>query len=212
MVSEYAQFAELPAEAAISIPVGEGEVEALVRETAALLAQPERLADMGKAARDYVRRCHDPATSATALVAASAELSRYSPPPRSDVQVAAPTTLTWSSLRGSVEVRGCEEPWSEGERRRLDVRLTNRGPARWLSGDSVAGGVGVRVSLTDGERHPIAERAWWPLPHDLAVGDSGELEIELRRPLGRVRLHIEPRRIEDDDSPPTGGPLWEREI
>lgn len=212
LVSEYAQFAELPSEAAVDIPVGDGEIDALVKEALELLSRPERLQAMGEAARDYVRQHHDPAAAATAMVDACAELTLGSPPASCEAEVPGPTSLTWSKLPGSIEVSGHEAPWAEGERRRLDVRLTNQGPARWLAGASGPGGVVVQVTLLDRERRPLEELPWVPLPQDLPAGGSEVFEIELRRPLGPALLHVEPHVVGNRGFWGLGGPWWESEI
>ena len=223
VVSEYAQFAELPSEAAIKIPVGEGEIEVLVRGVARLLSEPERLRAMGEAARNYVRQHHDPAAAARAMVEACAELSSLEPPPPPDDfavprgGAAEPTSLTWSRLPGTIEVWGHEEPWPPGERRRLRVRLTNRGPARWLAGTSGPGGVVVELILTDGAGDLLEARPTVPLPRDVGGGESAELEIALRRPLGPAHLHIEPHVVGscadgNQGFRHLGGPRWESDI
>lgn len=212
LVSEYAQFAELPSESTAKVPVGDGEVEALVSRAAELLGSPERLRAMGEAARDYVRRHHDPAAAAAAMVEASEELAPLAPPARRRREAALPSSLAWSELPGSLEVRGHEAPWAGGERRRIGFRLTNEGPARWLAGGSGPGGVVVQVTLMDAERRVLEEHPWVPLPADLAAGESEEFEIALRRPLGPVLLHIEPHVVGNRGFWGLRGPWWESEI
>ena len=134
LVSDHAQFAELPSEAAIRIPLGDEEVECLTAEVAALLAEPGRLALMGEAARAYIRDDHSPATAARALVTACEDLSPLDPPRRRPLEVPAPTSMAYRRLSGRLEVTGHEAPWPEGERRTLNVRLTNTGVATWLKG------------------------------------------------------------------------------
>jgi hypothetical protein len=191
------------------VPVGEGEVEAVAAAGAELLASPERLRGMGEAARDFVRRRHDPARSARAMVDAFAELARLDPPVARSVEVPPPTSLTWARLEGELEVRGLEPSWSEGERRRLELRLTNRGPARWLAAGP--GRVTLEVSLLDADGEPVEGGSSLPLPADLASGESTALAVELRRPLGPSLLRIE-SRIPGGAQTPRGGVRWERAI
>ncbi|HSL82746.1 MAG TPA: glycosyltransferase family 4 protein, partial [Thermoanaerobaculia bacterium] len=80
VVSDFAQFTELPEAVAVKAPLGEGEVAGLVRELAALLADPGRLAAMGAAAREHVRTCHDPAAAAGEVWAACREWAGAPPP------------------------------------------------------------------------------------------------------------------------------------
>ncbi len=61
IVSDYAQFADLPHEVALRVPLGDDEVDALAAMLRDLLARPERLRAMGEAARELVRSRHDPA-------------------------------------------------------------------------------------------------------------------------------------------------------
>src|SRR6202023_3385419 len=102
VVSDYAQFAELPDSVAVKVPLEpprerDGgwqepapreavaaaearEVTELAARLAALLAEPERLRAMGAAAREHVRRHHDPRRAAAAVAAACAEWATAPPP------------------------------------------------------------------------------------------------------------------------------------
>ncbi|HTQ79675.1 MAG TPA: glycosyltransferase, partial [Thermoanaerobaculia bacterium] len=220
VVSDYAQFADLPAEIAVKVPLAdrrEDEAAALAAELRRLLAAPEKLRAMGEAARDHVRRYHAPELSAAAVVDACREWrgrpphgaeERTSPPP--------PSSLSWGELPGQIEVTGAELPWPEGERRRLEIRLTNRGFARWLAGDRGPGGMAVVVKLLIGWHDVLGEGGrWLPLPRDLAPGEAVRLTTEIRRPpasLGPVRLEIEPHLFGGSRLSALGGPLWEREL
>ncbi|HEX2163187.1 MAG TPA: glycosyltransferase, partial [Thermoanaerobaculia bacterium] len=76
VVSDYAQFTDLPAAAALSVPLGdEEEVAALAALLPPLRADGARLAAMGEAARRHVAERHDPARAAAEIVAACAELA-----------------------------------------------------------------------------------------------------------------------------------------
>jgi glycosyltransferase involved in cell wall biosynthesis len=211
IVSDYAQFAELPSEAAIKIPVGEGEVEALVAAAETLLGDRRRLSAMGEAAREYVRREHDPATAARALVEACGDIARSEPTDR-PVEVPPPTSMTWTALRGDLEVSGHQMPWPEGERRRLEVRLTNRSRARWLAGTRGPGGVVFQLTLEANDRNLLESAPWPALGRDLDPGETGSIEIEIRRPLGPARLRIEPHVLGNRSFVELGGPSWESEI
>jgi glycosyltransferase involved in cell wall biosynthesis len=205
IVSAYAQFAELPAEVAVRVPVGDGEVAALV---AALLAlaptaagpNPRALA-MGEAARAYVAREHDPERSADALVAACAELARRAPPGPGPAPVPVPSSETWSDLPLALAVRGAEPPWPDGEARTLTLEVTNRSLARLRAGRSGTGGVVFEVNLWRAAGEPadredlLAGRPWLALPRDLAPGERLELPLTVRRPpgaAGSVQLRVAP--------------------
>lgn len=211
VVSDYAQFAELPSAAAIKVPVGEGEVEALAGSAAELLADRSRLEEMGRAAREYVRREHDPAAAGRAVVEACGELVTHRPR-RRPLEVPAPSSMTWSRFAGEIEVSGLETPWSGGERRLLRIRMTNRGPARWLAGRRGAGGIVLRLVLESGGRDLLASHPWLELPRDLEAGESEVLEVAVRRPPGPARLGIEPHVLGNRDLSELGGPKWESEI
>ena len=58
VVSDVGWFAELPGEVATKVPVDEREVETLVTVLQSLLADPDRRAEMGAAARQLVAREH----------------------------------------------------------------------------------------------------------------------------------------------------------
>ncbi len=223
LVSDYAQFAELPGAVAAKVPLveagdGDGAAEAaeLAAVAADLLARPERRRDMGEAAREHVRRRHDPATAAAAVIAACRELAGREPLAGAPAPPPPPTTLTARSIAGEIRVAGADRPWREGERRTLRITLANHGPARWLAAHRGAGGVAVETRL-DGQLHGkrgnlLAGRPWLALPVDLAAGEEATLELAVRRPPGPARLRIEPRLVEVASFPDLGGPAWEAEL
>ncbi|MEM7355167.1 MAG: glycosyltransferase family 4 protein, partial [Acidobacteriota bacterium] len=136
VVSDYAQSAELPDDGVIKIPVGEGESAVLAQKLAELLADPENLARLGRAARRHVAENHRPQSAARAVVEACRALrdqaSREAAQPDLGVaEPAPPSSMAWKTLPGELEVSGAEAPWPEGERRRLRIRLANRSAARW---------------------------------------------------------------------------------
>ncbi len=221
IVSDYAQFAELPAEVALRVPLGEEEPAALAALLRELLADPGRLAAMGRAAREHVRRRHDPALSAAAGVAACEEWAELPPVGESPEvrEVGRPSSLIWEPLPGELEVDGASLPWPEGERRRLRIRLRNTGYARWLAGERGPGGMSVVVKLLiDGGEDRLWGKDlfdgghWLPLPRDLAPGEEVVLETDVRRPPGPARLWIEPHLFGGVSLSNLGGPDWDRWI
>jgi glycosyltransferase involved in cell wall biosynthesis len=216
IVSDYAQFADLPREVVIRVPLGgeeePGELAGLLR---GLLASPERLRAMGEAAREHVRVRHDPARSAEAVVEACREWRELPPPGAARPEVPRPSSLAWGKLDGDLEVEGADLPWPEGERRRLRIRLRNRGFARWVAGEKGPGGVAVVVKLfTDEELtdNLLDDKPWLPLPRDLEPGEEIEMETEVRRPPGYAHLWIEPHLFGGLGLSKIGGPRWERRL
>ena len=242
VVSDFAQFADLPDAIAVKVPLGGGgdggsaaEVAELGLRLARLLAEPGRLRAMGEAAREHVRVHHDPRRAAAAVAEACVEWAAAPPPvapgeadrpPR----VEPPSSVVWGRLAGEMEVRGAELPWCEGERRRLEVVLRNRGAARWAAGAAGAGGVALVVKLIHGGRDLLADRPWLPLPRDLAPGGEARFTVDVRRPPGPpgvpypdgvtrmplspdgIRLWIEPHLFGGLGLSQMGGPRWERDI
>ena len=196
VVSDYAQFAELPEAPVAKVPLGrtsaeEGlekgevetsEVEALATVLAELLTDRQRLAAMGEAAREHVRRPHDPAAAADAVVEACREWARVEPPGDAPLAVSPPTTLAWSRLPGRLEVQGLDG-WRPGERRRLSIHLANDGPATWLAGDSGPGGVALEVRLF-AERGIEARRG--------RADGAGVARVEPEAPQRRRARAVEP--------------------
>jgi glycosyltransferase involved in cell wall biosynthesis len=217
VVSDYAQFADLPPEVALRVPLGEDELEALAALLRELLADPERLRAMGEAAREHVRLRHDPARAAAAVVEACRELGSLAPPGDDPAgpEVPPPSSAAWGELPGEIEVEGADPPWPEGERRRLRIRLRNTGFARWLAGERGPGGVAVVVKLfTDPEltRDLLAGRPWLALPRDLPPGEEAVFETDVRRPPGFAHLWIEPHLFGGLGFSKLGGPRWERRL
>lgn len=198
VVSDYAQFVELPDDIVIKAPLKDdpgAEAGALAFLLRGLLAAPDRLAGMGAAARAFIEREHRPASVARAVFEALDEWSRAPagerpppPPPRPP----APTSLTWGWLPGRIEVEGCDPPWPDGERRSIELVVANTGLATWLSGHNQDGGVVLEPQLWSGGRDLFRGRPWIPLPRDLPPGDSCRIPLKLRRPIGRARLRFEP--------------------
>jgi glycosyltransferase involved in cell wall biosynthesis len=216
IVSDFAQFADLPPEIALRVPLGEEEPAALAALLRELLAAPDRLRQMGRAAREHVRLRHDPAHAAAAVIAACRDFAELAPPgddPGGFPEVPAPSSLAWGRLPGELAVDGADLPWPEGERRRLRLRLRNTGFARWLAGTRGPGGVALVVKLWgDGGEDLLAGRPWLPLPRDLAPGEEVRFEAEVRRPPGAAHLWIEPHLFGGLGFSKLGGPVWERWI
>ncbi|MEM9293254.1 MAG: glycosyltransferase family 4 protein [Acidobacteriota bacterium] len=225
VVSDFAQFAELPSSAVVSVPLGDDEEEQLATQLAQLLAAPELLAAMGAAAREHVRREHAPERAAKAVLEACGELAGLTPPgsapelpEESSVPATGlapstlvPSTLAWGVVEGSLAVEGAEEPWPAGARRRLRLRLTNHGLARWLPAEAGPGGVAVEVRVEGADGRPLEpHRPWLPLPRGVAPGESLELEVEVRRPPGPGALWIEPHVSGAGGFGALGGPTWRR--
>lgn len=210
LVSDYAQFAELPEEIALRVRLGGedgAEERALAGSAGELLADRRRLAAMGEAAREHVRREHDPARAAAAVAAACSELAAAEPPGDAPPAVPPPTSIACGELAGELTVDGTAG-WREGERRRLCLRLVNRGPARWLAAGRGPGGVAVEVRLIAAAGDLLAGAPWLPLPRDLAPGEAAQLELAVRRPPGPARLEVEPRVMGGASFAELGGPLW----
>ncbi len=222
VVSDYAQFADLPREVVVRVPLsGEEEPAELAGMVRALLAEPGRLKAMGEAAREHVRLRHAPALSASAVVDACEEWLELPPPgdlPAAGPDVPPPSSLAWGRLDGEVTVEGAEMPWPEGERRRLRIRLRNSGFARWIAGDRGPGGVALVLKMFTAEDADgltadlLADRPWLPLPRDLAPGEEAWIETELRRPPGFAHLWIEPHLFGGFGLSKLGGPRWEMRL
>ncbi|KAB2954847.1 MAG: glycosyltransferase family 4 protein, partial [Thermoanaerobaculia bacterium] len=80
VVSDYAEFGELPDAVAVRVPLGDGEEEYFARRLAELLlGNREDLSRMGASARRHVAEQHDPERAARALVEAVTVLARRAP-------------------------------------------------------------------------------------------------------------------------------------
>jgi hypothetical protein len=212
IVSDYAQFADLPHSVALRVPLGDEETDALAGLLRDLLARPERLRAMGEAARELIRSRHDPARSAEAVLDAAAEWQDLEPPGASSLEVPAPSSLAWGRLDGTLEVAGAELPWPDGERRTLSIRLRNTGFARWLAGEKGPGGIAVVVKLFADGQDLLEGRPWLALKRDLPPGEEAVFSTDVRRPPGPAWLWIEPHLFGGLGISKYGGPYWERHL
>lgn len=209
VVSDYAQFAELPDNVALKVPLGESEVEALAAAVGDVLRNPTRLAEMSTAARQYIEVCHSPERAAVAVVEACADLEGLEPKSDRPLIAPRPTSLIWRDLPGKLTVNGAELPWGGGEARRLVLRLENDSFARWLSAKSDPGGIMVEIQWRLDRTAEPTERQWLELPHDLDPDRSVELEASVRRPLEDARfLVVEPHLKAIGGFNTVGGPTW----
>ncbi|MCP4203832.1 MAG: glycosyltransferase family 4 protein [bacterium] len=208
VVSDYAQFRELPEEVALAVPLGEGEAHALAQSVGEVLAKPAVLGQMGLAARTFVKEKHDPQAAAAAVVESCLELRDLEPAGEDAARIAPPTTLLWRDLPGDIEVSGADGPWPEGERRELVVRLINRGVARWLATKETPGGVQLTVEWRSEIGGEALEEQQNELPRALDSDEAHEFRFALRRPLGTRFLVIEPHIDKLSGLSAFGGPSW----
>jgi hypothetical protein len=206
VVSDYAQFRDLPAEFALPVTLGDDpadestdspEVAALAAACADALGQPERLERRGRAARRWIEDEHDPRASAGRILQACAELlvereatTARAPRPQG-FESPPPTSLTWGELQCTIEVQQLEG-WQPGERRTLEVGVRNDSACTWLPASAGDGGVLLEIRLRDVDGTDWAARAWPGLTRRLPPGAWWRLRVALRRPLLPAVLEIEP--------------------
>ena len=192
VVSDYAEFGDLPDEVAVHVPLGEGEEEIFARRLAELLlGDRASLARMGECARRHVAERHDPGRAARTLVEAATSLARREPPGDAPPRIAPASSALHVEGSGEIRVEGLEG-WRAGERGRLQVFVRNRGRDRWLPSHEVPGGVIFEVQLRAGGSDRFAGRPWLALERELAPGEERRFELVLRRPLEGGRLLIKP--------------------
>jgi hypothetical protein len=209
VVSDYAQFADLPDAVGIKVPLGDQEVEAIATEVGDLLHNQERLREMSDAARLFIEQNHSPERAAAAVVEACTELAGLHPPGDRPVHSPRPTSLVWRQLTGALEVEGLDMPWPAGAARLIRIRLRNTGFARWLSADRGPGGVMIELHWRAQLADQGAGRQWLELPRDLRPDESIELKVRLRRPNENANfLIIEPHVKEVGGFNTIGGPHW----
>ena len=210
IVSDYAHSSELPENVVVKIPLGDGEVEELANRVGGLLADRPRLQSMSQAARKYIEQEHEPDRAARAMAAACAELSEMQPLGDKAPEPLAPSTLVWRELSGSLEVRGSDPPWPEGEARNLEIRLTNHGPSRWLPTVAGQGGVMIELEWRQSPWRPPDSQQWIELPAEIGPGEWRDFEIRIRRPVGAEMLVVEPHLEGVSGMNVLGGPKWVR--
>ena len=210
VVSDYAEFGDLPDEVAVHVPLGDGEEETFARRLAELLlGDRATLARMGESARRHVAGRHAPERAAAALVEAVGDLAAREPPGDAPPRVPSASSALHDRGAGEIRIEGLEA-WRAGTRARLSVVVRNRGRERWLPSHEVPGGVIFEVQLREGTRDHHAGRPWLALERELAPGEECRFELELRRPLGRGRLLIKPTVALTTGNRPFG--RWDLEV
>jgi hypothetical protein len=210
VVSDYAQSAELPDAVVVKVPLGKDEVETLAERLGGLLGDGDRLRRMAEQSRRHVREHHDPTQAAAAVVEACRELRELQPPGANRPQLEPPTTRFWRRIAGEIEVEGADEPWPEGERRRLGIRLRNTGVARWLPSREDVGGLVLEIHWRRGAAQEPMDSRWFRFSRPVAPGESTSVEAEVRRPIGGRLLIIEPHLAQVAGFRSLGGPWWHR--
>jgi glycosyltransferase involved in cell wall biosynthesis len=191
VVSEYAEFGELPETIALRVPLGDDEEERFAAGVASLIATPDALAAMGERARRYVAERHDPARAAAAMLAAVAELAPLEPPGDAPPAVAPRSSLVDATSAGEIRVEGLEG-WQPGERRRLEVTVENRGRAFWRPSADVSGGIQIEVVFRTEREDLWRGRPWLSFQGPVSPGESVRFAFEARRPFARARLRLQP--------------------
>ncbi|HKI87224.1 MAG TPA: glycosyltransferase family 4 protein [Thermoanaerobaculia bacterium] len=190
VVSDYAQFRDLPDDIAIKIPLGDGEIDAIGDRVSRLLARPDVVRAMGERARAYVAREHSPERAAEAIVMALEAMRALNPPPESVPLAPTPTSLTASSLPFTVELDAGPSPWPAGARRLVHLSITNRSRVRWLPAGTGPGGIAISLRLLVDERDLRQGWPWLPLLRAIEPGETYRIELELRKGLRPGRLEV----------------------
>ena len=209
VVSDYADFGDLPDEIALHIPPGEGEMEKLARALARQLADRAGLERMGEAARRFVAEHHAPERAADEMVAAITELAELQPLPERPPHPGPRSTAVQGRVPGRIVVHGSEH-WPPGERRKLEVDVVNDSRVRWLPSHALPGGVIFEVQFLSEGRDLYRGRRWLSLPEALEPGASRRFVLELRRPEAAARLLIKPTLQIVEGHRPLGAWEWDR--
>lgn len=211
LVSQYAEFGDLPPEIALPIPLGDGEDEALVAALAELLlGAREELERRGERARRFVAERHAPELAARTIVEAIEELATRHPPGDAPARPGPRGSAIHVRLPGRIEVAGTEG-WAAGERRELRVTVENTGECKWLASYERPGGVIFEVQLYDESGRDLWQgRPWLVLPGPLLPGESRSFRLPVRHPLGPVRLLVKPTVHLAEGHRPLGDWEWDR--
>ena len=211
VVSEYAQFRDLPDAAVVKVPLAvdgdpASEAAAMASRLAALLAAPETLRRLGQAAREHVAREHDPARAAAAVVDACRDLATAAPPGPAPARERPPRP-PFAAPAGELAIETLDG-WAPGQRRALRVRLRNTGDGLWLATRRGLGGTVLRVELVDEDGGGVETLPWIEMPRDVEPGGEHVFTAVLRRPLGAATLKVTPYLLEMGDACVYGGPAF----
>lgn len=207
VVSEYAEFGDLPPEIALAVPLGADEEARFAALVAARLGGGrDELAAMGRRARAHVARHHAPERAAEAIVAAIEELAQLEPP--GDLRPAVPPKSSVASTLPRGEIRILNGTgWLPGELRRVSFEVSNVGDDVWLPSREQPGGVIFEVQLWVDGRNRWVDRPWLELRAPLEPGGRRTIELAIRKPLEPARLVVKPKVAVAGDFRPFGA--WE---
>ncbi|MEM6454523.1 MAG: glycosyltransferase [Acidobacteriota bacterium] len=239
VVSDFAQFAELPDALVIKVPLpaaraddgaqADTEVAALAARVGALLADDAARRSYADRARAHIAARHAPADAADAVLTACRTWLRPAAARAAATATAQPatvpraTTLLAADFTGNLTIEGADLPWPPGTRRRLRAVLHNRSDVRWLAGSRPEGGVALAMSIRpsgsandaagDGTGSKDRDRPWIPLPIDLEPGAALPIDLgEVRRPLGPARIEINAQLMNRPPYDERTRPRWSLEL
>jgi len=196
LVSAYRQFLEIPAEAAVRIPLGAEEEPTLFRELVALARDPGRRARIGGAARAFVAAEHSMAAAAAAFSRAVREIgshpreaepgSVHGWPPRRTSRVSAIEGSASAREAGAIRV-------SPGAVAAVELTVRNEGASEWISTPEPSGGhVGIAADLQSSTGERVARVRPSGLRRDLPPGAEELVRLSLRAPSEPGEYRLQP--------------------
>jgi glycosyltransferase involved in cell wall biosynthesis len=213
LVSAYRQFLEIPAAAAVRIPLGAEEEETLVRELVALARDPERRIRIGRAAQAFVAAEHSMEAAARGF---SSAIQRIAPgrtsarPPRFPIWRPAATSRS-ASVHATIlacDPRALRSRPGSAVEIRLWIR--NDGASRWISTPQRFGGqVAIAADLLGAQGELSARLRPTAMVRDLLPGEEESVRLRFTAPRDCGGYLVQPTIVHfgRGGSRPAGDPI-----
>ncbi len=212
LVSAYRQFLEIPAEAAVRIPLGAEEEGTLVRELVALARDPQRRMRIGRAAQVFVAAEHSMEAAAGGFCAAVQRIAVSRPSPRPRLPIwRPPATSRGAAVHATV--RASEPPAlrsQPGSAVELELSIRNDGASRWISTPERFGGhVAIAADLLGAGGELVARLRPTALVRDLGPGEDESVRLRFTAPPDRGEYLVQPTIVHfgRGGSRPAGNPI-----
>jgi glycosyltransferase involved in cell wall biosynthesis len=195
LVSAYRQFLEIPAAAAVRIPLGAEEEGTLAHELAALARDPERRVRIGRAARAFVAAEHSMEAAARGFCDAVRKIAMPRSSPGRSVPIWRPeATSRGAAVHATARVSELSALHSRpGSAVELELSMRNDGACRWISTPERFGGhVAIAADVLGPRGELVARLRPTALMRDLGPGEEESVRLRFTAPSDYGEYLVQP--------------------